>query len=75
MRAAMSEAERAACTGFHSHVFLGEGHEKSERRAWARLLVVQGGRVAARPSPNFKLRHYVCREHTDSEGGVELQKR
>jgi cation diffusion facilitator family transporter len=31
----MSEAESAAYKSFHSHVFLGEGHEKSERRTWA----------------------------------------
>ena len=31
----MSEAETARTTAFHSHVFLGEGHEKSERRTWA----------------------------------------
>ena len=31
----MSEAEPAAQPSFHSHVFLGEGHEKSERRTWA----------------------------------------
>jgi cation diffusion facilitator family transporter len=31
----MSEAERAAQPSFHSHAFLGEGHEKSERRTWA----------------------------------------
>ncbi len=31
----MSEADSAAYTSFHSHVFLGEGHEKSERRTWA----------------------------------------
>ena len=24
---------------------------------------------------NFKLRQYVCREHTDGEGGVEPQER
>jgi cation diffusion facilitator family transporter len=35
MRAAMAETESAAHTSFHSHVFLGEGHEKSERRTWA----------------------------------------
>jgi cation diffusion facilitator family transporter len=35
MRAAMSEAESAAYKSFHSHVFLGEGHERSERRTWA----------------------------------------
>ena len=31
----MSEAESAAYKSFHSHVFLGEGHEKSERKTWA----------------------------------------
>ncbi len=33
----MSEAKSAAGAqpSFHSHVFLGEGHEKSERRTWA----------------------------------------
>jgi cation diffusion facilitator family transporter len=31
----MTETEGAAYTSFHSHVFLGEGHEKSERRTWA----------------------------------------
>ncbi len=31
----MAETEIAARTSFHSHVFLGEGHEKSERRTWA----------------------------------------
>jgi cation diffusion facilitator family transporter len=31
----MSEAESAVYSGFHSHVFLGEGHEKSERKTWA----------------------------------------
>jgi cation diffusion facilitator family transporter len=30
-----SETESSAYTAFHSHVFLGEGHEKSERRTWA----------------------------------------
>jgi len=30
----MTETE-GAYTSFHSHVFLGEGHEKSERRTWA----------------------------------------
>ena len=30
----MTETEGAR-TAFHSHVFLGEGHEKSERRTWA----------------------------------------
>ena len=31
----MSETESAAYAAFHSHVFLGEGHERSERRTWA----------------------------------------
>jgi cation diffusion facilitator family transporter len=31
----MREAESAVPTAFHSHVFLGEGHERSERRTWA----------------------------------------
>jgi cation diffusion facilitator family transporter len=31
----MAEIEGAATTSFHSHVFLGDGHEKSERRTWA----------------------------------------
>jgi cation diffusion facilitator family transporter len=31
MRFAMSES---SSTAFHSHVFLGEGHEKSERKTW-----------------------------------------
>ena len=31
----MAETESAATTSFHSHVFLGDGHEKSERRTWA----------------------------------------
>ena len=33
----MSEGKSAAGAqpSFHSHVFLGEGHEKSERRTWA----------------------------------------
>jgi cation diffusion facilitator family transporter len=33
MRAAMNEGN--ASSAFHSHVFLGEGHEKSERKTWA----------------------------------------
>src|ERR1019366_9268768 len=35
MRAAMIESNSAAPSPFHSHVFLGEGHEKSERKTWA----------------------------------------
>jgi cation diffusion facilitator family transporter len=31
----MIDNNGAAATAFHSHVFLGEGHEKSERKTWA----------------------------------------
>ncbi len=31
----MSDTETIGYAGFHSHVFLGEGHEASERRTWA----------------------------------------
>jgi cation diffusion facilitator family transporter len=31
----MMENNNGAAAAFHSHVFLGEGHEKSERRTWA----------------------------------------
>jgi cation diffusion facilitator family transporter len=31
----VNEVESNAYKSFHSHVFLGEGHEKSERRTWA----------------------------------------
>jgi cation diffusion facilitator family transporter len=31
----MSESNTVASSAFHSHVFLGEGHEKSERKTWA----------------------------------------
>ena len=31
----MSDIGSEAYTAFHGHVFLGEGHEKSERRTWA----------------------------------------
>jgi cation diffusion facilitator family transporter len=31
----MSETESSAYAAFHDHVFLGEGHEGSERRTWA----------------------------------------
>src|SRR6202011_5032439 len=31
----MSEARGSAYLAFHDHVFLGEGHEKSERKTWA----------------------------------------
>jgi hypothetical protein len=32
-------------------------------------------RTAPSTRPKFKLTHYVCREHTDCEEGVELQER
>src|ERR1700730_2796718 len=35
MRTAMNENNGAGTAALHSHVFLGEGHEKSERRTWA----------------------------------------
>src|ERR1700710_903337 len=31
----MTDATRHAGTGEHSHVFLGDGHERGERRTWA----------------------------------------
>ena len=31
----MSNSESAVGAAFHSHFFLGGGHEKSERRTWA----------------------------------------
>jgi cation diffusion facilitator family transporter len=31
----MTDSESAVGAAFHSHVFLGQGHEKSERRTWA----------------------------------------
>jgi cation diffusion facilitator family transporter len=31
----MSESSGGPATAFHSHVFLGEGHENSERKTWA----------------------------------------
>jgi len=35
MRIHMIENNNGAAAAFHSHVFLGEGHEKSERKTWA----------------------------------------
>src|SRR5260370_31679467 len=34
-RFAMTDSESAVYSAFHSHVFLGEAQEKSERRTWA----------------------------------------
>jgi cation diffusion facilitator family transporter len=31
----MSECDNGTPSAFHSHIFLGEGHEKSERKTWA----------------------------------------
>src|SRR6202790_2097998 len=31
----MSDYHSGTTAAFHSHVFLGEGHERSERRTWA----------------------------------------
>ena len=31
----MTDNQSGAAAAFHSHVFLGEGHEKSERKTWA----------------------------------------
>ena len=31
----MMENNNGAAAAIHSHVFLGEGHEKSERKTWA----------------------------------------
>jgi cation diffusion facilitator family transporter len=38
MRLAMSEESNAG-SAFHSHVFLGEGHEASERKTWAVIIL------------------------------------
>src|SRR4030081_3249651 len=35
MRPDMSESDSGIPSAFHSHIFLGEGHEKSERKTWA----------------------------------------
>ena len=31
----MTESDSNTASAFHSHMFLGEGHEKSERKTWA----------------------------------------
>jgi cation diffusion facilitator family transporter len=36
---AMTEEKRVPSSGFHSHVFLGDGHEMSERRTWAVIFI------------------------------------
>jgi cation diffusion facilitator family transporter len=35
MRNDMTENDNSAAAPFHSHIFLGEGHEKSENKTWA----------------------------------------
>src|SRR6202022_2290382 len=35
MRTAMNENNGAGTAALHSHVFLGEGHQRSERKTWA----------------------------------------
>ena len=57
----MSEPESAPLTAFHSHVFLGEGHEKSERRTWAviwlcaaMMALVKPARSPSLPVPKVK---------------------
>src|SRR6202521_4904535 len=35
MRAAMNKGSGVNPAAFHSHLFLGEGHAKSERKTWA----------------------------------------
>jgi cation diffusion facilitator family transporter len=42
----MSNSESAVGAAFHSHVFLGEGHERSERRTWA-VIWLCGAMMAA----------------------------
>ena len=34
----MTDTNSGAAAAFHNHVFLGEGHERSERKTWARDL-------------------------------------
>jgi hypothetical protein len=40
-------------------------------------IATEGGKLFSfcQKVPIFKLTHYVCHEHTNSEGGVELQER
>src|ERR1700680_1978713 len=42
----MSETEGSAYTAFHNHVFLAEGHEKSERKTWAVIWLCSAMMVA-----------------------------
>jgi len=42
----MSRGEGAAHPGFHDHMFLGEGHERSERKTWAVIALCSAMMVA-----------------------------
>src|SRR5689334_17719690 len=42
----MSMTEGAAYPGLHDHVFLGEGHERSERRTWGVIALCSAMMVA-----------------------------
>src|ERR1700694_3779621 len=42
----MSETEGSAYAAFHNHVFLAEGHEKSERKTWAVIWLCSAMMVA-----------------------------
>jgi cation diffusion facilitator family transporter len=42
----MSEAESTLYRAFHSHIFLGEGHERSERRTWGVISICGAMMVA-----------------------------
>ena len=76
----MTEIESNAYTSFHSHVFLGEGHEKSERRTWAviwlcaamMLLEIVGdqGDRAEQPAPDDLEQHHGGAEPDDGPGSA-----
>jgi cation diffusion facilitator family transporter len=46
MRAVTIEGNSATPSAFHSHVFLGEGHEKSERKTWAVIWLCEAMMIA-----------------------------
>src|SRR5579872_5315327 len=46
MRSEMLESKGIARSPFHSHIFLAKGHEKSERKTWAVILLC-GAMMAA----------------------------
>jgi hypothetical protein len=41
-------SDRAPYPTFHSHVFLGEGHEKSERKTWLVIWLCTAMMIASR---------------------------